>query len=362
MSRLRVKFFPVASIVVALVLLLGIAVVVRAPAPPARVRLLATIFPSITPPPTATVLASSTPLPLTAPTMSAPTMSAPTMSAPTMSAPTMSAPTMSALATPEPTLTSALIMLAPAPMSAPVVAPPTAAPAPVAAARLVSSGCPASGASFATLDVIGVYKGNHLTDENADLRLSVLGLAEVVETPALVGYNGATDPAAPKLSGLLVSNAGGVIVRTYRRYDWLWNEGGGPPYGGRAGVNVDWPVTAIELAAQPGEAVLAPSRPADIGGGFAALVLYAGEEELTLAYGRQDGVTDAYVVHLRGLCVDPGLTAAYRAQMSGGLRATGRLPALRSSERVGTMLGGGLIVAVRDRGAFMDPRSRKDWW
>ena len=337
MSRLRVKFFPAAVIAAALVLLLGIAVAARAPAPPARVRLLATIFPSITPPPTAIVLASSTPLPLTATPSPEPTV-------------------------PEPTHTPALIMLAPAPATAPVVAPPTAAPAPVAAARLVSSGCPASGASFATLDVIGVYKGNRLTDENADLRLSVLGLAEVVETPALVGYNGATDPAAPKLSGLLVSNAGGVIVRTYRRYDWLWNEGGGPPYGGRAGVNVDWPVTAIELAAQPGEAVFAPSRPADIGGGFAALVLYAGEEELTLAYGRQDGVTDAYVVHLRGLCVDPGLTAAYRAQMSGGLRATGRLPALRSSERVGTMLGGGLIVAVRDRGAFMDPRSRKDWW
>ena len=345
MLRLRAKLLSVLIVAAALVLLLGIAVVVRRPS--TSVRPLATILPSATqPPPTVTA---------TAPPPSTATVSPSATPPATPTEPPTETPS------PEPTIvettaTPELIMLAPA------APPPTAAPAPAPAARAAGSGCPTSGAAFATLDVIGAYKGNRLTDENADLRLSVLGLSEAAETPALVGYNGATDPAAPKLSGLLASNVGGAIALTYRRYDWSWDEGGGPPYGARAGVNADWPVTAIALAAQPGEAVFTPPRPADIGGGFAALVLYAGEDELTLAYGRQDGVVDSYVVHLRGLCVDPGLTAAYRAQMNGGRRATGRLPALRSGERLGTMLSGGLIVAVRDRGAFMDPRSRKDWW
>jgi hypothetical protein len=264
----------------------------------------------------------------------------------------------------EPTATPELIMLIPL-VSTPGPQIPSSVvdrPSSSAVDLPSSSACPSTGAAYDALDAFGFYKGNRLTDENADLRLSTLGYAEVGEPPALVDYDGATDPGAPQLSGLLASNRGGVIARTFRRYDWTWNESGPPPYGARGGLNGEWPATVVELAAQPGETVFTPPRPADIGAGFVALALYVGDDELTLAYFRQDGVADGYVVHLRGLCTDPALVAAYRAQLTDGRRATGRLPALRSGQPLGVARSPGLIVAVRDRGAFMDPRSRKDWW
>lgn len=212
------------------------------------------------------------------------------------------------------------------------------------------------------LDAIGAYKDNRISDANPDLRLSILGYEPASAPSTLVDYAGDTDPAAPRLAGLLASNRGGAVARTFRRYEWIWNEAGPPPYGARGAADAAWPATVVELAAQSGEFVYAPPRPADIGGGFVALVLFAADDELTLAYHRQDGVADGYVVHLYGLCVDPALTALYRAQLVDGRRATGRLPALTGGQPLGTTRRPGLVVAVRDRGAFMDPRSRKDWW
>ena len=37
-------------------------------------------------------------------------------------------------------------------------------------------------------------------------------------------------------------------------------------------------------------------------------------------------------------------------------------PALREDEVLGTAPNGSVLVAVRDRGVFFDPRSRLDWW
>jgi hypothetical protein len=93
------------------------------------------------------------------------------------------------------------------------------------------------------------------------------------------------------------------------------------------------------------------------------MVLYAEEQRITLNYTRRDTVANGYAVHLENICVDPNLLALYRAQVNAeGWRATGRLPALRNNQALGTALGSELKVAIRDRGAFMDPRSRKDWW
>ena len=46
------------------------------------------------------------------------------------------------------------------------------------------------------------------------------------------------------------------------------------------------------------------------------------------------------------------------------MHALGRdeLPALRRSDTIGTALSSSVMVAVRDTGSFMDPRSGKDWW
>lgn len=220
--------------------------------------------------------------------------------------------------------------------------------------------------SSARFDVIaidgGTYKDNRLTDENADLRLSVLGYEPTGAPLSLVDYNGATDPLAPKLHGVFKPNRTPVFARAYKRHDWNWNESAPPPYGSRGGVNNDWPVSVIDFAAGADEAVHIPERGPTIGGGFNAMVLYADVEELTLVYYRQDSVVEGYLIHMANFCVDPNLVALYRAQTSGGKRSSGSLPGLSNNQRIGTAKGGIVTIAVRDRGAYLDPRSRKDWW
>ena len=109
-----------------------------------------------------------------------------------------------------------------------------------------------------------------------------------------------------------------------------------------------------------GDPLHIPSRRAEIhGGGYIALVLYATEERLTLTYTREDSPAVGYMVHLEDICVDPNLLDLYRR-----LDADGRhmLPAIHNDEQVGTAASDQVLVAVRDTGSFMDPRSRKDWW
>lgn len=239
-------------------------------------------------------------------------------------------------------------------------------PAPTAAAPAEAShkaGCPVVSGGYDLAPIEGLpYKNNALTDHNPDLRLSVIGLAPTNAPLTLVDYNGPADPDAPKLYGLFQPHRAPAFLRAYLRFDWVWNESQGEPYGTRGGLNLDWPVAALEVAAAPGETIYPPARePVIYGGGAMALVLFAAESELTLGYSRHDDVGVGYVVHLLNLCVDPGLVALYRSQLSGGRRATGYLPVVRKAQPIGTATGA-FIVAVRDRGAFLDPRSRKDWW
>ncbi|GIV83677.1 MAG: hypothetical protein KatS3mg052_0684 [Candidatus Roseilinea sp.] len=226
-----------------------------------------------------------------------------------------------------------------------------------------SAACPVVASGYDLVPFEGPpYKNNALTDHNADLRLSVLGITPTDAPPTLVDYDGPTDPDAPKLHSLFPANRTPTLLRAYLRFDWIWDEGQGEPYGRRGGLNLDWPAAALELAATPGETIYPPSRgPVIYSSGAIALVLFANERELTLGFSRHDDVGAGYVVHLLNLCVDPNLVALYRAQLNNGRRATGHLPAVRNAQPLGTAIGS-LIVAVRDRGAFLDPRSRKDWW
>ena len=54
--------------------------------------------------------------------------------------------------------------------------------------------------------------------------------------------------------------------------------------------------------------------------------------------------------------------ALYRAQLKDGKRNTSQLPGVRNNQAIGTAAGNAIAVAIRDRGPFLDPRSRKDWW
>jgi hypothetical protein len=209
----------------------------------------------------------------------------------------------------------------------------------------------------------GYYKDNRLTDENPDFRLSILGYTATDAPLQLVDYDGGgPDGDGPRLHGVFEPNRLPAFVRAYKRHDWNWNEGGLPPYGSRGGVNNDWPVTVLDFDTSLGEKIHIPERNAQIGGGFNAMVLYAGENELTLTYYRQDGLASGYVVLMTNFCVDPKLVALYRAQLENGKRKTGLLPGVSNNQSVGVAKGNIVTVAIRDRGTFLDPRARRDWW
>ncbi len=225
--------------------------------------------------------------------------------------------------------------------------------------------------STASYDLIGIqggyYKNNTLTDENSDMRLSVLGyMATQIAMNApltLVNYNGPADQNAPRLHGVFEPNRIPVFKKNYQRRDWKWNENAPPPYGTPAGANNDWPVSVLEMGASQGENIFIPERAINNSTlNTQAIVLYADDDEVTLHYGDQDRVDSGYTVYLANFCVDPQLTALYRAQLKGDKRSTGNLPALRNNQKIGTARFDYVTVAIRDSGPFLDPRSRKDWW
>jgi hypothetical protein len=245
-------------------------------------------------------------------------------------------------------------------------------PHPVAFLPLVGTPaptCPLS--STATYQTIAFnsnpYKNNRLTDENIDFRLSLLGYTAASEPLSLVHYGGDTDPDAPKLYGMFSPRRIPKFTGAYHVYYWNWDETvtATAPYGSRGRVNVEWPVTALDVATTRGETLSIPSRNASIRDSYKAMVLYASERELTIVYLWQDQVVvnrTGYTVHMLNFCVDPNLVALYRAQLSNGKRATLRLPAISNGQAVGSALTVSMTVAIRDGGAFMDPRSDKDWW
>jgi hypothetical protein len=201
---------------------------------------------------------------------------------------------------------------------------------------------------------------------HADLNLGLRGFARTSAPAQLVDYNGDTDKNAPKLYGLFGDDRVPSINNVYQVYTWIWDakQCEGVLHGCRGAVDGGWEVTLAGFATSPGEPILIPERGPEVHpGGFVAMVLYAAENRITLGYTRTDSVAFGYAVHIENVCVHPSLLALYRAQTDeNGWHVTGELPALRNNEALGTACGGEIQVAIRDNGAFMDPRSRKDWW
>ena len=233
--------------------------------------------------------------------------------------------------------------------------------------------CPQTSSN--TYDAVGFnggpYKGNRLTDENADYRLSILGYAPVNSFLGFVGYpNDGGDPDAPRFHAMFIPPRVPAFVQVSQVYNWNWNESASPPYGSRGALNPDWGGnTVLDLRTIPGETINIPDRTAAINNAAAltALALYAGKNELTVAYFLYDNVYTpsftGYVVHMLNFCVDPNLLATYRAQLdSSGRRSTMKLPAIKSHQPVGTALGDTITVAIRDGARYMDPRDERDWW
>ena len=254
--------------------------------------------------------------------------------------------------------------VSPTPVATPTAQPVSASNAAVAAVSAPGNAAPApksglcpttSDKQYATIPVAG-GRLDHPDQLHADLNLAMRGF-EATEAPlSRISINGPTGNDPPQLPAIL----GGVrpaFRSAYRVYGWDWDCG---VHGCRADLLNEIPVTLLGIDVAGIDSISFPSRSAEIyAGGYRALVLYAEATRITLVYTREDTVATGYTVHLEDLCIDPNLVAAYRKAAAGG-RAS--LPALKNGQSLGSRRGDQLLVAVRDRGRFLDPRSRKDWW
>jgi hypothetical protein len=294
-------------------------------------------------------------------------MPRPLTATPTMAPSATPAPSPGANASPEPAAANAAaiayedrqvapaveaveIALLPVEPAAPVepVAPAGPAPPP--------PGCPTTsnrGYDAIPVDSLPI---DHPDAIHGDLNLWQRGWAPTDALLALIDINGPADGDPPQLAGIFADGRLPGFVRTAQVHDWNWGCGG---HGCRGELLTQRAVTLLGMATTPGESLAIPRRGAEIyGGGYKALVLYADDGRVTLGFTREDSVANGYAVHLEGLCVDTNLLALYRQRNAEG---RGALPALRDGEVLGSAASS-LLVAVRDRGVFLDPRSRKDWW
>ena len=209
---------------------------------------------------------------------------------------------------------------------------------------------PIPGESYGTLTIVG-SPTDRPAEEHADLNLALRSYVSTSAYLGLVDYGGSTDPGAPQLAGLCVGCAP-PFHSAYRVHHWNWSTNQ------RAEPITDPPVTLVGMDLAPGTTVHVPDSGYTIGSGYEVLVLYASEDRITLKYTREDNVIFGYTLHVENICVEPSLLALYQAMNAAGRSS---LPALRSGQAFGRARGE-IGVAIRDCGAFLDPRSRKDWW
>ncbi|MBN1890006.1 MAG: hypothetical protein JW850_18565 [Thermoflexales bacterium] len=212
---------------------------------------------------------------------------------------------------------------------------------------------PIEGATYDSLQVRDWVSATRPVEEHGDVNLALRSYTPTQAFLGLVDIGGDTDPRAPQLAGLFEPARLPTFTAAYRVHNWEWG------CNCRGDPIDDWDVTLIDVAASPGGPVHVPDSGYTIGQGYEVLVLYATPERLTLKYTGEDNVIEGYTLHLEGVCTDPNLLALYQALDNAGRH---ELPALRPGQALGRARGAQFGVAIRDAGAFLDPRSRKDWW
>lgn len=195
---------------------------------------------------------------------------------------------------------------------------------------------------------------------HADLNLGFRGYTLTNQSRTLVDLAGETDPNAPQLDGLFSPPRLPSFPSAWQVGDWDWT------CNCRVGWVIDPAVTLLGMGTSVAEIIDTPpftagigSRPQALLDGYAAMVLYATTQRITLKYTREDNVVNGYTIHLENICVEPNLLALYESWNSQG---RSRLPAVNSRQPIGRARSGEILTAIRDTGTFMDPRSRKDWW
>ena len=223
--------------------------------------------------------------------------------------------------------------------------------------------CPTtSDATYASVPVEGSPRGAPYPPVNdPDLNLVVRSYQVTDAFLGLVDIGGHTDANAPRLHTLFSPSRVPTLTAAYRVFDWDWAcPTSLTGWGCRGDLLTTWDATLVAMQTTRNEAIYLPDRAPDIFAGvYKAMVLYAEAGRITLKYARNDTPADGYVIHVEGFCVDPNLLDLYQT-----LDAAGRssLPALRSGDRLGQARVATVLVAVRDTGSFLDPRSSKDWW
>jgi|GEM_PF-719671 len=193
--------------------------------------------------------------------------------------------------------------------------------------------------------------------EDPGFNVNLLEYRPVAAAKQLVNYGDPMDPNTPKFTYLFDPPTIPEFSEVYMLY-----HNGAP--------TSNYAVSFLGLRVEPGQIIHVPDRPVEIDPqGYKVLVLYAGQESITLTYTRFDGLrgenpetgewVGAYVVHVDGVCVDPLLRALYEEKDAAGRY---ELPALKGHQPFGRAWGDEIRIAIRDTGTLLDPRSRYDWW
>jgi hypothetical protein len=212
--------------------------------------------------------------------------------------------------------------------------------------------CNIPGVSYSSFPVIPPPT-NRPAEAHGDLNLALRSYKPTTADLELQDYGGDTDPGAPQLDTLFANHRLPLFSHAYRVHHWDWN------CNCRADIITYPDVTHLGMAVTPGEVIYVPDSDYHIGGGNDVLVLYASENRITLKYTGEDNVVQGYTIHIENICVEPDLLTLYRNWNEAGRE---RLPALPGGKALGRAFTGEISVSVRDNGAFLDPRSRKDWW
>ena len=191
--------------------------------------------------------------------------------------------------------------------------------------------------------------------KHVDVNLLMRKRKAVSFKKGIIKINGPTDPTGtpPQLYSLFVDNRVPAFPHVYQVQNWDWGCNCFKGYIGSPEV------TLAGMATKLDEVIRTPKSSYHVGGGNTAMVLLATKNTITLKYTTEDDVVKGYTVHISGICVEPALQKLYDQCHNSGRK---KLPALKNTQPLGRAIFGEIQVAIRDTGAWMDPRSRKDWW
>jgi|GEM_PF-5268227 len=187
-----------------------------------------------------------------------------------------------------------------------------------------------------------------------DMNLLIRGWIPTTGSHNLFVYQHPTN-TAPELNTLIDGNGNPSITSLYKVKPMPWD----PPNFLDNPPGLSEFATLVGFATNVEQNILVPKYAYTIDGINQVTILYATNTQATLNYTTDDGVGGGYIIHLLNFNVDPKLVECYNKYNSQGRK---ELPVLAAGEIVGKASGNEVLVSIRDRGTFSDPRWENDWW